>query len=274
MAPAGVAPLHVTVDGLNLRYVQRGEGTPVILLHGIASSLYTWKDVLPALAAHHDVIAVDLPGFGGSAVPKEPSGEQAVRSVLGLMDALSVRRASLAGNSLGGAIAVAIAARAPDRVDRLVLIDPAGYNCAAADRPFVLRLAAGVPAVLAEALPLRPLVSLSLRQVFHDDRLVTPDRIAEYVAPLRRPGATRVLRALLLTSDDLGFPGVVREVHAPALIVWGRYDAWIPVRDAARFAADIPGSRVAMLEAGHMPQEERPADTAALIEGFLAERTR
>jgi pimeloyl-ACP methyl ester carboxylesterase len=274
MAGAGVVPQHVTVDGVSLRYVRRGEGPTVILLHGIASSLYTWKDVLPVLAAHHDVIAMDLPGFGGSAIPKEPSGELAVRSVLGLMDALSVRRASLVGNSLGGAIAVAVAARAPDRVDRLVLVDPAGYNFASGDRPFVLRLAAGVPAVLADALPVRPLVSLSLRQVFHDDRLVTPDRVAEYVAPLRRPGATRVLRALLLRSDDLGFPGVVRQVHAPTLIVWGRYDAWIPVRDAARFAADIPGSRVVLVEAGHMPQEERPAETAALIAGFLGERLR
>ena len=271
MRQAGVVPRHDTVDGLSLRYVRSGQGPTVILLHGIASSIYTWKDVLPALAAHHDVLAVDLPGFGGSAVPKEPSAELAVRSVFGLMDRLGIRRASLVGNSLGAAIALAIAAQAPDRVERLVLIDAAGYNFAPGDRPFVLRVAAGVPAVMADALPLRPMVSLALHQVFHDDRLVTPDRIAEYVAPLRRPGATRVLRALLLTADDLGFPGVVRGVRAPTLIVWGRYDAWIPVRDAARFAADVPGARVALVEAGHMPQEERPAETAALIEAFLAE---
>jgi pimeloyl-ACP methyl ester carboxylesterase len=271
MAGAEVVPQYATVDGLSLRYVRRGEGPAVVLLHGIASSMYTWKDVLPVLAAHHDVVAVDLPGFGGSAIPKEPSGERAARSVVGLMDALGIRRASLVGNSLGGAIAVAVAAQAPDRVARLVLIDPAGYNFAAGDRPFVLRLAAGVPAVLANALPLRPLVSLSLRQVFHDDRLVTPDRVAEYVAPLRRPGAAAYLRGLLLATDGLGFPGVVRQVHAPTLVLWGRYDRWIPVRDAERFAADIAGSRVVLLEAGHMPQEERPAETAALIAGFLAE---
>jgi pimeloyl-ACP methyl ester carboxylesterase len=271
MAGAGVVPQHVTVDGLSLRYVRLGQGPPVVLLHGIASSIYTWKDVLPALGAHHDVIAVDLPGFGGSAVPKEASGERAVRSVIGVMDALGLRRASLVGNSLGGAISVAVAAHAPERVDSLVLIDPAGYNFAAADRPFVLRLAAGVPTVLADALPLRPLVSLSLRQVFHDDTLVTPDRVAEYVAPLRRPGAAAHLRGLLLATEGLGFPGVVRAVRAPTLILWGRYDTWIPVGDASRFAADIPGSRVVLLEAGHMPQEERPAETAALIAGFLAE---
>jgi pimeloyl-ACP methyl ester carboxylesterase len=272
MAAAGVAARHETVDALSLRYVRRGEGPPVVLLHGLASSIYTWKDVLPVLAAHHDVIAIDLPGFGGSAVPDRPSGERLFQSVLGLMDRLGLRRASFVGNSLGGAVATAIAARAPERVDRLVLIDAAGYNFAPADRPFVLRLAAGVPAVVAEALPLRPLVSLSLRQVFHDDRLVTPDRVAEYVAPLRRPGATAAVRGILLDPSALGFPGIVRSVRAPTLILWGRYDAWIPVRDAARFAADIPGARVTLLDAGHMPQEERPAEAAALIADFLAGR--
>jgi pimeloyl-ACP methyl ester carboxylesterase len=269
MAAAGVTPRYETVDGLSLRYLRRGEGPPVVLLHGLASSIYTWKDVLPVLAAHHDVVAVDLPGFGGSAVPDGPSGEEAMRSVLGLMDRLGIPRASFVGNSLGGAVAISIAARAPERVDRLVLIDAAGYNFARADRPFVLRLAAGLPGALAEVLPLRPLVTLSLRQVFHDDRLVTPDRVAEYVAPLRRPGATAAVRAMLRTTDTMGFPGIVRSVRAPTLILWGRYDAWIPVRDAARFAADIPGARVALLQAGHMPQEERPAETAALLEDFL-----
>jgi 4,5:9,10-diseco-3-hydroxy-5,9,17-trioxoandrosta-1(10),2-diene-4-oate hydrolase len=269
MAAAGVEPRYETIDGLRLRYVRKGSGPPVLLLHGIASSLYTWKDVLPALAAHHDVIAMDLPGFGDSAIPPQASGDRVARSVVGLMDRLVLARVSIVGNSLGGAIAVVIAARRPDRVDRIVLLDPAGYNFAPADRPFVLRLAAAIPAPVLEALPIRPLVSVGLRQVFHDDRLVTGDKVAEYVAPMRRPGASAALHDLLLGTDDLHFPGVIREVRAPTLILWGRYDTWIPARDAQRFAADIPGARVVMLETGHMPQEERPAETAALVEEFL-----
>jgi pimeloyl-ACP methyl ester carboxylesterase len=185
------------------------------------------------------------------------------------MDRLRIERASIVGNSLGGAIAVALAATLPDRVSRLVLLDPAGYNFAPADRPFVLRLAAAVPAPVLEALPIRPMVQLGLRQVFHDDALVTPDKVAEYVAPMRRPGAATALHELMLGTDDLHFPGVIRDVRAPTLVVWGRYDTWIPPRDAQRFAADIPGARVVLVETGHMPQEERPAETAALIEEFL-----
>ena len=279
MAAAGVEPRYETIDGLRLRYVRKGqptsqsvaagEGPPVLLLHGISSSLYTWKDVLPALAGHHDVIAVDLPGFGDSAIPSPASGDRIARSVVGLMDRLGITRASIVGNSLGGAIAIAIAARLPDRVDRIVLIDAAGYNFAPADRPFLLRVAGAIPAPVLEALPVRPMVAVGLRQVFHDDSLVTPDKIAEYVAPMRRPGASAALHGLLLGTDDLHFPGVIREVRAPTLILWGRYDTWIPPRDADRFAADIPGARVVMMETGHMPQEERPAETAARVEEFL-----
>jgi pimeloyl-ACP methyl ester carboxylesterase len=272
MAAAGAIPRYETIDGLRIRYVRKGDGTPVVLLHGIGSSIYTWKDVGPMLAAHHDVVAMDLPGFGDSSVPEHPTGETVMRSVVGLMDRLGIAQVSIVGNSLGGAIAAAIAARAPARVDRLVLIDAAGYNFKLADRPFVLRLTGGVPAPLVGALPLRPLVTLALRQVFHDDRLVTRERVAEYVAPLRRPGAAVAFRRLLLGVDDLGFPGVIRSVHAPTLIIWGRYDEWIPPRDAARFAADIPGARVVFVEAGHLPQEERPAETAARIEEFLQGR--
>jgi pimeloyl-ACP methyl ester carboxylesterase len=269
MAAAGVEPRYETVDGRRLRYVRKGSGPPVLLLHGIASSLYTWKDVLPALAVHHDVIAVDLPGFGDSAVPSPAGGDLIVRSVVGLMDRLGIARPSIVGNSLGGAIGIVIASRQPARVDRLVLIDAAGYNFAPADRPLLLRLVGAIPAPVLETLPVRPLVSFGLRQVFHDDTLVTHEKVAEYVAPMRRPGASAALHALLRAAADLGFPGVIGGVRAPTLIVWGRYDSWIPPRDAQRFAADIPGARVALVEAGHMPQEERPAETAALVEEFL-----
>jgi pimeloyl-ACP methyl ester carboxylesterase len=269
MAAAGVEPRYQTADGVRIRYVRRGQGPPVLLLHGIAASLYTWKDVLPALAADHDVIALDLPGFGGSDVPEPLDGAREVRAVLAFLEGLGLARVSVVGNSLGGAIAVALAGQEPARVDRLVLIDSAGYNFAQGDRPWMLRAVGSVPLGLTKALPVRPLVALALRQIFHDRRLVTPARIDEVAAPLERPGAAGATRGILLSSNSLGLPGLVRRVRAPTLVLWGRYDQWVSPNDAQRFAADIPGARVEMLEAGHMPQEERPQETAALIEAFL-----
>ena len=115
----------------------------MVLLHGFASSIYTWKDVLPALARDHDVVALDLPGFGESDQPADLDGALFPALVLGLMDRLGLARAALVGNSLGGAIAVAVAAARPERVTALVLIDSAGFNFAAEDRPWVLRVAGG-----------------------------------------------------------------------------------------------------------------------------------
>jgi pimeloyl-ACP methyl ester carboxylesterase len=186
------------------------------------------------------------------------------------MDELGIPRADLVGNSLGGAVAVATAAGHPERVRRLVLIDAAGYNFRPEDRPLVLRLPTWVPEAFAGAMPMRPLVKVGLRQVFHDDALVTPERLAEYVVPLRRPGAALYARRLLATSDIGGFPEVIRTVRAPTLVLWGRHDEWIPLGDAWRFGADIPGTPVRVMEAGHMPQEEKPAETAAAIVDFLA----
>jgi pimeloyl-ACP methyl ester carboxylesterase len=113
LAAAGLEPREVVVDGRRLRYVRTGEGSAVVLVHGFGSSLYTWKDVLPGLAGSHDVVALDLPGFGGSDQPEDLRLEDFPRGVLGLMDALSLERAALVGNSLGGATAAVWRASTP-----------------------------------------------------------------------------------------------------------------------------------------------------------------
>src|SRR5262245_3073432 len=153
MQRAGVTPRYVEAGGLRLRYVRRGSGPPLLLVHGFSSSIYTWAEALPLLAARHDVIAVDLPGFGGSEIPARVDSNASAEVLARVMDALGLARASLAGNSLGGALAAVTAARHPERVEKLVLIDAAGYNFAPEDRPPMLRLAGRLPAGLVAALP-------------------------------------------------------------------------------------------------------------------------
>ena len=115
------------------------------------------------------------------------------------MDELGLARASLVGNSLGGAVASVVAARQPARVDRLVLIDAAGFNLRAADRPALVRLASHplAEAVAVAGCPVqRLLVTLGLRQVFHDDTRVTEERVNEYLAAAARPGTLASIRSL------------------------------------------------------------------------------
>lgn len=274
MAAAGLTPRFETVDGVRVRYVRAGSGPAVVLLHGFTSSIVTWRDVLPGMARRHDVLALDLPGFGGSDQPPDLSARLYPRLVLALMDRTGIVRASLVGNSMGGAVAIGVAAEAPERVDRLVLIDSAGFNLSPGDRPFMVRLAGSWGGALAERLPIRrALVRAALRQVFFDDAQVTPERVEEYVAPLLRPGTMASVRSLLASqgAEAAAFQRTIAGVRAPTLVLWGRQDAWIPLEHAGRFAAAIPGARTVVLEAcGHMPQEERPGETLRLIEAFLA----
>ena len=272
ISDAGLSPGYLEWGGGRIRYLRAGAGPPVVLLHGFASSAYTWKDVMPALARTHAVVAFDFPGFGDSSIPRPADAAAFPGLVVAVMDALGIPRASLVGNSLGGAVAVAVAAAHPDRVERLVLVDSAGFNFAAADRPLLLRAAGSRPvAGLLEGLPLkRRVVALGLRQVFHDDRRVTDERIDEYTRPMLRPGALVAAAELLRGRLPGAFAEQVRRVRAPTLVVWGGEDRWIPVAHAWRFAEAIPGAEVTVIDGcGHVPQEERPEETAAAIAGFL-----
>jgi pimeloyl-ACP methyl ester carboxylesterase len=258
-----------------VRYVRAGQGDRVLLLHGFASSIYSWKDVIADLSRDHEVVGLDMPPFGASAVPPSPSAEMYRRLVVAALDHLQWPHATVIGNSLGGAVAVVAAAQHPARVDHLVLVDSAGYNFAPADRPALLRVA-GAPflgPVLGHLPVRREVVTLGLKQVFYDDAKVTPERIDEYVAPLLRPGALAASQALLRGGMDLGFPGVIAGVKAPTLVIWGEDDTWIPPAHAQLFARDIPGARVAMIpQCGHVPQEERPDEVVRNIRLFLGPR--
>lgn len=276
MARAGITPRFATLENTRVRYVRQGQGPALLLLHGFASSIYSWAHVIPELSKTHDVVAVDLPPFGASEVRSDVSGAQYVTLVPLLMDRLELPKATLVGNSLGGGVAALVAARHPDRVERLVLIDAAGFNLASSERPWLLRLLSlwPAPGLIEHLSGRRALVTLGLNQVFHDDRKVDREKIEEYFAPLARPGMIRALQELLSSAHGMGLPEALGQVQAPTLVIWGREDRWIPVEHADRFAAAIPGARKAVIEGcGHVPQEERPDEVLRLMREFLASDT-
>lgn len=271
---AGLTARQVEVDGRSVRFVRAGSGPPVVLVHGFAASIFTWSEILPALAREHDVVALDLPGFGGSDLPADLSWPELPRAVGGLLERLGLARASLVGHSLGGAVVLTLAARAPERVDKLVLVDSAGFNVTPSERPKLIGLVAS-PALggVIERVPLRrTLLQVGLRQVFHDDALVTSERVEEYLEPLARPGWLPAMRSLLRSRQEelADFPALLGQVRAPTLIVWGRDDRWAPVDHARRFHEGLPGSQLTIFDAcGHVPQEERPQDTLRELAKFL-----
>jgi pimeloyl-ACP methyl ester carboxylesterase len=275
LAAAGLEERFATVERARVRYVRTGRGPAVLLLHGFASSIYTWKDVIPVLAVDHDVVALDFPGFGWSDQPRDLSFALLRRVVVRLLDQLAMSRAALVGNSLGGAVAIWVAAEEPRRVDRLVLLDAAGFNLRAEDRPAMVRLTSHRRAEpVLRRLPVRRLlVTLALRQVFYDDAKVTEERIGEYLAAASRSGTLASIRSLSASSNFTpeAFAEMLRRVEAPTLVVWGEEDTWIPLAHAGRITAAIPGARKVILPGvGHVPQEEKPEEVARLVRDFLA----
>lgn len=270
---AGLEARTVRVGAFDVRYVRAGAGPPLVLIHGLASSIYTWADVIGPLSTAFDVIALDLPGFGGSSQPPTLTFDAYPGVVLGLMDALGIEKAHVAGNSMGGAVSLVLAASAPGRVDRLVILDSAGFNMGQGERPFIIQLLASKSVgFVAERLPLRRfLTRMTLRQLIPDRSRVTDERIDEYVGPMLRPGALDSVRSLLLSRVDLGFESQMAQIQAPTLVVWGRFDPWLPVAQADRFVEVIKTARKVVLETGHMPQEEQPAEVARLMREFLTQ---
>ena len=174
------------------------------------------------------------------------------------------------GNSMGGAISLLLAARERERVDHLVILDSAGFTMRPGERPFLARLLASQAAgVLADRLPVKRL----LTRLFLAPPV--PGRDADHRRAHRRVrGAPSCAPALSRPRRDRSCSPVCRRatrrrpraIQAKTLVVWGRFDPWLPVSHADRFVAEIKGARKVVLETGHLPQEEKPAEVARLIE--------
>jgi pimeloyl-ACP methyl ester carboxylesterase len=159
-----------------------------------------------------------------------------------------------------------------------VLIDAAGFNLAREDRPSMVRLIGSPAAGILEWVPgKRLLVERALRQVLHDDTLVTDERVAEYLAHAKRPGSLEAQRSLLVSlggRNDV-VTSMLPRVEAPTLVLWGREDLWIPPAHADLFASAIPrASKVVLDDCGHMPQVERAPTVARFVLEFLSETRR
>ena len=252
----------------------RTDSIPIVLLHGTSASLHTWDGWALALRSDHRVIRIDLPGFGltGPSPDKDYSIEAYVRFTLHVLDTLGIRRFSIAGNSLGGEIAWHVAAAAPDRVSRLVLVDAAGYPTSSTSVPIGFRLARTpwLSWMMTRILP-RAVVRSSVRNVYGDPGRVTDSLVDRYYELALRTGN----RASLPLRFAQSRPGAdtlrLRALRLPTLVLWGDRDRLIPPENAGRFGRDISGSRLILYRGlGHVPQEEDPVRTAADVRAFLS----
>jgi pimeloyl-ACP methyl ester carboxylesterase len=269
------------VDGVRIHYQEMTgirSSEAMILLHGFCSSNYTWKDCMTPFAdAGYRVIAPDLKGYGFSEKPADRRydvNDQATL-VISLMDSLGIQRATIVGNSFGGAVAMACALNHPARVDRLVLIDAAHNNNALKRAPrFGQQLvnAVGLAEIFGPMLfGSSRFIHYYMSNMFYDKSVMTAERFEAYHRPLR---TATCQAAAISTLRQWQLDWIERELSSidlSTLIIWGEHDWALPVEWGAQIHLAMPKSKFIVIpDCGHLPQEERPEDTCALILDFCA----
>ncbi|AGK47913.1 dihydrolipoyllysine-residue acetyltransferase component of acetoin cleaving system [Burkholderia thailandensis MSMB121] len=264
---AGPQPEKARIGGRTLRFLRLGDGggTPAVLIHGFGGDLNNWLFNHAALAARRPVWALDLPGHGESGKAVETGGlDELADAVLALLDARDVERAHLVGHSMGGAVAMTAAERAPARVASLTLIASAGLG-SEIDRDYIDGFVAAT-----SRNTLRP----HLTKLFADGSLVTRQLVEDLVRYKRLEGVDAALRKIAGAAfDGAAQRRVFRERIASlaprTLVIWGGADQVIP----AHHARGLPdGVRAEVLAGrGHMVQMEAAADVNRLVDAFLGD---
>jgi pimeloyl-ACP methyl ester carboxylesterase len=275
ITPPGPGERDTLVGGVRWRSREVEGSAPggreaVVFVHGLLASSASWKEVLASAAAGRPAIAVDLPGFGASDRPwpfdYTVAGE--AEALLRFLDARGLPRVTFVGNSLGGTAVMVAAASHPRRVGALVLVAPATSRVRI---PWPVRvMRTPVAGELALALSTRRSIAYGLRhRIYADAANVDRERIEDAWRPLTIPGTRRAaLRAI--RSDPARYADLETRVRTPTLIVWGREDRLLPVREAEALHARMPGSRLAILpDAGHLPQREAPRAFSEAVSNFL-----
>ena len=268
VAPAARAEKEATIYGQKIRYVEAGTGAPVILLHGLGGNSTNWMLNITPLSEQYRVIVPDQLGFGRS---DKPFISYRVGTYVDFLDRLyrelKIERATLVGNSMGGWIAALYAIAHPEKVERLVLVDAAGF---APPKDFDAARLVGI---------LNPSTREGMRQlaslVFYNKALFTSDAAIDVLLTQRlSAGDGHVIQSLMESvarGDDM-LDNRLAGIKQPTLLIWGRADGLTPLNEyGERFKREIKGSQLIVLEkSGHAPQFEQPAEFNAALLKFLS----
>jgi pimeloyl-ACP methyl ester carboxylesterase len=248
---------RIALDGFELAYERRGEGAPLVLIHGFPLDHSIWEDVLPLLEKDFDLILPDLRGFGESTIPDSPNSMTAMsRDIASLLDALGIEKASLAGHSMGGYVSLALAREFPHRLSGLALVSSQAVGDTLERKEGRYKTAADVAEqgvrVVVEAM---------------GDKFSPKPQVCDALRPLMErqsiPGVAGALKAMAEREDMTNF---LASFSLPLVLIHGDTDALIPVDRAREIHSLVPSAHFVELSgAGHTPMMEAPEKTAAAL---------
>jgi len=254
---------RATLPEAAVRYWRGGSGTPIVFVHGFGTEAHVnWYQQMVACVPHFDVIAPDLPGFGGSDRLSTPNCiALQVRCLAALLERLGLERVALVGHSMGGWISLAFATTYPERVERLVVVDAAGLRF---DPDLSLERAL-LPKTLDD-------VRLLISANFHRAVRVPAFVLRDLLRVARRDVAPRTELLQRLVYGDEHLDDRLKLIAAPTLVVWGRADKLTPPELGERIVAAVPNARLVVFEDGaHSPNVEQPVRFNRLLLAFLGE---
>ncbi len=264
----------LNVDGVRVHYTDEGQGPVLVLLHGVMASLHTWDGWVDELRAHYRIVRVDLPGFGlSSRLPGHHyHPDYAIPFLERVREALDITGFHLAGNSMGGLMSWLYAVRYPQHVNKLVLLDPVGYE---QPLPAVMDLVS-TPIIgnIGRLIAPRALVTQNIREVYGDVRRIQPGVTTRYHQLLLKPGnretMVNVFRLFRGMHKGAPFMREMKGLKHETLLIWGAKDRWVPPAHIQRWQADVPHIQVKVYpDAGHVPMEEIPELSARDAHAFL-----
>jgi pimeloyl-ACP methyl ester carboxylesterase len=266
MTPYDVEPSH----GMHVVHDGPRQAPPLLLIHGSGASGASWSPMVPALAGHHHVIRVDLPGCGQSPPPLSYDVPVQAGRVAAVLDDLGLRRVAAVGHSSGGYVATALAEQRPDLVRSLALISSGPSLDALLPQPFLLRVLLAPPfgpllwPRRSDAMIRRGIRATAARPVDIPDDLIAEMRGITYRA------MRTVLRRNTAYIAERSVPERLAALEVPVLVIFGAADRrWEP-SSAHQYDA-VPNARVELLPGvGHMPMFEAPETTSKLLLGFAA----
>lgn len=263
----------VSVDGLEVHYKREGNGFPLVLVHGTGAILQTWNEWTNLLKDSFEIIRMDIPAFGltGPRQDNDYSIEMYVNFINKFMNAIGIDSFLIAGNSLGGEIVWQYALQHPEKVGKMILLDPAGIEHDEKKlNTLAFRLAKNEKLTrVVTNLGTKYLVEDAVKDVYFDKSKVTEEKLKYYHTAALREGNRK---ALIQRIQNITYEPeeILQKIQTPTLVLWGDHDVLIDVKLAEKYRNNLPNAEVIIYEnVGHVPMEEIPQQSAADAMRFL-----
>jgi len=274
-----LSPQTIQVNGHTIFYTVKGEGRPLVLIHGYGAGIWVWEKQIEVLSHGYRVYALDLIGHGFSDRPRIPyTPETYIHCLKNFMDGVGIEKATLVGNSMGGGVAWATAILFPERVDRLILIDCVSPDVLREVKNESFRMLAAI-----KNIPALPYLVIAVRnknsirkvllECVWDINLIVPEVVNRQYQLSRIKGTTRALYSTFKHAKEaLKLKDQFSRIRKPTLFIWGEKDLIFPPQLGEKLHRAIVGSRFRVIkDSGHIPMWETPDEVNRAILEFLRE---